>query len=61
MKRIQGTAVFWAAIIAEGLVLYLFYFTGIAFLLYNIIGCAVVMSLSWVFQYFQQPGSLGKS
>jgi len=43
VKRIQGTAVFWAAILAEAVVLYCYFFTDIAFLLYNIIGCAVVI------------------
>ncbi|MEO7991253.1 MAG: sodium:solute symporter [Chryseolinea sp.] len=50
IKRVQGTAVFWAAIIAELLVLYCFRFTSIAFLLYNIIGCVAVISISLIFQ-----------
>ncbi len=50
IKRVQGTAVFWAAIIAELLVLYCFKFTSIAFLLYNIIGCAAVIGISLIFQ-----------
>jgi hypothetical protein len=50
IKRVQGTAVFWAAIIAEAFVLYCFKYTTVAFLLYNIIGCAVVIILSLFFQ-----------
>ncbi|HOX84253.1 MAG TPA: sodium:solute symporter [Chryseolinea sp.] len=50
VKRVQGTAVFWSAILAEALVLYCFKNTNIAFLLYNIIGCATVIGLSLVFQ-----------
>ncbi len=50
IKRVQGTAVFWAAIFAEALVLYCFKYTNIAFLLYNIIGCAVVIGISLIFQ-----------
>jgi len=46
VKRVQGTAVFWAAILAEGIVLYCYAYTEIAFLLYNIIGCGVVMIVS---------------
>ena len=52
IKRVQGTAVFWAAIIAELVVFYCYYYTDIAFLLYNIIGCAVVILVALVFQQF---------
>jgi len=48
-KRIGGTAVFWAAIIAECVVLYCYAYTDIAFLLYNILGCVIVVSLAFVF------------
>lgn len=50
LKRVQGTAVFWAAVIAEGVVLYCFYFTSLAFLLYNIIGCATVVGVALLWQ-----------
>ena len=50
IKRVQGTAVFWAAIVAELLVLYCFRFTEIAYLLYNIIGCGAVIMLSLLLQ-----------
>jgi hypothetical protein len=50
IKRVGGTAVFWAAIVAEGVVLYCYRFTDIAFLLYNIIGCGIVVILSLLLQ-----------
>jgi len=50
IRRVQGTAVFWAAIVAEGIVLYCYAYTDIAFLLYNIIGCGVVIIFSLVLQ-----------
>jgi len=50
VKRVQGHAVFWAAIVAEGIVLYCYAATDIAYLLYNLIGCAVVVGLSLVLQ-----------
>jgi Na+/proline symporter len=50
IKRVNGTAVFWAAIIAELLVLYCFRFTNIAYLLYNIIGCVAVIVLALLFE-----------
>ncbi len=43
VKRVQGTAVFWAALLAEGVVLYCYFFTDLAFLLYNIVGCVIVV------------------
>jgi len=54
IKRVQGTAVFWAALIAEAVVLSCYKFTDIAFLLYNIIGCALVIVLSFIFQLFSR-------
>lgn len=58
VKRVGGTAVFWAALIAEGIVLYCYRFTDIAFLLYNIIGCLSVVVLALLLQLFlpaQEP------
>ena len=52
LKRVGGTAVFWAAILAECIVLYCYKFTDIAFLLYNIIGCLSVMIYASIFQLF---------
>ena len=50
VKRVGGTAVFWAALVAEGIVLYCYRFTDIAFLLYNIIGCVSVIVLALLLQ-----------
>ena len=50
VKRVGGTAVFISAIIAEAVVLYCYQFTDIAYLLYNIIGCGIVMALSSLLQ-----------
>jgi Na+/proline symporter len=50
VRRVGGTAVFWSAIISEAIVLYCYRFTDIAFLLYNIIGCASVILLSLLLQ-----------
>lgn len=52
LKRIQATAVFWAAIASECIVLYCYFFTDVAFLLYNIIGCAIVIVLAAILQLF---------
>jgi Na+/proline symporter len=52
VKRVQGTAVFWAALLAEVVVLYCYLFTDLAFLLYNIIGCVMVVIVSLIIQGF---------
>ena len=50
VKRVQGTAVFIAAVIAEVFVLYAYFFTEIAYLHFNLIGCTIVILLSSIFQ-----------
>lgn len=50
VRRIGGTAVFWAAVLAQSAVALLFAFTEIGFLWYNVIGCAGVMGLGWLLQ-----------
>lgn len=50
VKRVGGTAVFWAALVAEAIVLYCYAYTDIAYLLYNIIGCLSVVVLSLLLQ-----------
>lgn len=57
VKRVQGTAVFWAAILAELVVLYCYFFTDLAFLLYNIIGCAIVIVTGLLLQLFLKSKS----
>ncbi|MEO5975715.1 MAG: sodium:solute symporter [Chryseolinea sp.] len=50
IRYVKGTAVFWAALIGEAVVLYCFKYTDIAYLLYNIIGCGVVILFSLILQ-----------
>lgn len=50
MKYVKGTAVFYAAIITQIIVLLGYSFTEIAFLWYNLIGCVLVMIISPVIQ-----------
>jgi len=54
IKKIQGGAAFWAAIITQLIVIYLYFFTDIAFLLYNIIGCVLVIAFASIFQLFNR-------
>jgi SSS family transporter len=46
LRRVQGTAVFLAALLSEALVLFLFLRTNVSFLWYNVVGCAAVMLIS---------------
>ncbi len=50
IKFVQSHAVFWAAIAAELFVIYCFFFTDIAYLNFNIIGCLMVVVLSLIIQ-----------
>ena len=47
-KKISGNSVFISALIAEAVVIYSFFFTSIPFLWYNVIGCVIVVALSFV-------------
>jgi SSS family transporter len=59
-QSIKGSATFYAAILAELLVLYCFFFTEITFLWYNVIGCLGVIIFSFTLRHFfrkQQPAT----
>ncbi len=60
LKYLKSTAVFWAAIIAEMIILYLYFFTDVAFLLYNIIGCLTVIGMAYVVQFIQNKSNAGR-
>lgn len=49
LKTIRGSAAFYAALISEAVVVYCYHFTQISFLWYNVIGCGLVMGLSFLF------------
>ncbi len=46
LKRIGGTAIFWAALAAQTLVFVLYFTLNISYLWYNLIGCAACVLLS---------------
>lgn len=56
LKKVRGTAVFYAALLGEACVLvcYFFFYDEIAFLYYNIIGCVVVVATALVLQLFEK-------
>ncbi|MES2620937.1 MAG: sodium:solute symporter, partial [Bacteroidota bacterium] len=53
MKKVNGTNVFVAALIAEVFVMYCWYIDLTAFLWLNVSGCLMVMILSWLLQTFR--------
>ena len=50
LRRVAGTAVFWAAVVAQGAVIAMYSQSSISYLWYNLIGCAACVLLSVVFQ-----------
>jgi SSS family solute:Na+ symporter len=51
IKRVGGTAVFWAAVVAEGIVFYCYMETQLGYLLYVPIGCIAVISISLALEF----------
>jgi len=50
LKRVGGTAIFWAALAAQTLVFVLYFSLSISYLWYNFIGCAACVILSLMIQ-----------
>jgi Na+(H+)/acetate symporter ActP len=59
IRRVTGSAVFFAALVAQALVFILFATTSIGYLWYNFIGCVVVLILAPLLQHtiFRSPES----
>ena len=55
LRWVGGSAVFWAAIVAQVAVCFLYKNLTISYLWYNVIGCVLCMALSLVFQTFLRP------
>jgi solute:Na+ symporter, SSS family len=52
VKKVKGTATFIAALIAEVIVFYCFFFTEISFLWYNVVGCLGVIFMAVILNIF---------
>ena len=50
LRRVTGTAVFCSALVAQGLVIVMYFTLSIGYLWYNLIGCAACISLSVLIQ-----------
>jgi hypothetical protein len=53
MKSVSGTAVFYAALVAEAFIVYAWITNLTAFLWLNVIGCLLVMIIAVGIQHFQ--------
>jgi Na+/proline symporter len=52
-KKIKDGSAFYAAVLAEAIVLYLYFFTSISFLWFNLFGSALVIIFSFIFHFLQ--------
>ncbi len=50
IKYLKSNAVFIGGLVGEAIILYLYFYTDVAFLLYNIIGCVAVIVVAFVVQ-----------
>lgn len=57
LKSVGGTAVFYAAILTEALIVIIWYYDVMAFLWLNVAGCGLVVMLSLLFQAIAPPKS----
>jgi SSS family transporter len=59
LRWVRGRAAFWATLVGEVVVLAAAAFSRIGFLWYNVLGCAVVMTLAALLQWtlFTRPGA----
>jgi Na+/proline symporter len=56
-RRVRGTAVFFAALVAEVAVVACFALTDISFLWYNVIGCLLVMAIATAIHPLMRPSA----
>lgn len=57
MKRAGGTAAFWGVLAGQAVVFAVAWFTPIAYLWYNLIGCMVVLGVAWIIGRARRSGS----
>jgi solute:Na+ symporter, SSS family len=50
LRQVRGSAVFFGAVLAQTLVLTLFFTTNIGYLWYNFIGCVAVLLFAWILE-----------
>jgi Na+/proline symporter len=55
IRKVGGTPVFWATLVAQATVVAIFLTSGISYLWYNVIGCAVVVAFSVALGWRRPP------
>lgn len=60
VKRVRGSAVFFAALMSQATVIALFTFTNVGYLWFNVIGCTLVVVLSLVLQVTLEVNAKGQ-
>jgi SSS family transporter len=53
IKYIKGNAVFIGALVAQIIVLYFYFFSDMAYLWFNLLGCGIVILVGLIYQYFK--------
>ncbi|WP_296618708.1 sodium:solute symporter, partial [Marivirga sp.] len=53
IKYIKGNAVFIGALVAQIIVLYFYFFSDMAYLWFNLVGCGIVILIGLIYQYFK--------
>ncbi|WKV11177.1 sodium:solute symporter [Marivirga harenae] len=53
IKYIKGNAVFIGALVAQAVVLYFYFFSEMAYLWFNLLGCGIVIMTGLVYQFFK--------
>ncbi len=56
-KKVTGTGAFWGMLAGEAAIFAAFLFTGISFLWYNVIGCAVVIAVALMLSSYKREVS----
>jgi SSS family transporter len=57
-KNIKGGSIFWAALVAECIVIYTWWIDLTAFLWLNLIGCVLVIIFAWLFNLFHKKSKV---
>ncbi|HET8859207.1 sodium:solute symporter [Marivirga sp.] len=56
IKYIKGNAVFFGAVIAQIIVLYFYFYSEMAYLWFNLLGCGLVIISGFLYQYIKNRG-----
>ena len=57
VRRVTATPVLWAALVAQAIVIALFFASDVGFLWYNVVGCGVVVVLAVLLELLRTPAS----